>query len=147
MGQRPLFHIYLASLLAGRGSLESADVWTVADEAPVQSQRFFALSESEKGIARRPPDRSNYRGYSGVGNEQVRDRICMKESFAVGNPNDEARPNLWLPEDLMPGFRELMEMFSQVQTQGKVLFERFASFLTRRRNAPSLYTISSTVCH
>jgi len=113
----------------------------------VQSQRFFALSESEKGIARRPPDRSNHRGYSGVGNEQVRDRVCMKESFDVGNPKDEVQPNLWLPEELLPGFREFMNVFFQVQTRRRVLFEDTSSLLTRSRNAPSLSAISSIVCH
>jgi len=111
----------------------------------VQSKRFFALSESEKQIARRPPDRSNHRGYSGVGNEKVRERICMKESFDVGNPNDKGQPNLWLPEELLPDFREFMDDFFQVQAQRSVGFEKAFAVLTRLRTVPSSYTNSLTV--
>lgn len=30
----------------------------------------------------------------------------MKESFEVGKENDDAMPNIWLPEVVLPGFKE-----------------------------------------
>lgn len=75
------------------------------------SNRFFALSDSEKNLIRRPPDKSLYRGYVGVGREKVRERICIKESFDTGNPDEGEQPNIWPPEELLPGFREFMEPF------------------------------------
>ena len=79
----------------------------------IQSKRFFALSESEKNMIQRPPDRSLYRGYVGVGREKVRERICMKESFDTGKSDEDEQPNIWPPDALLPGFREFMEMFYQ----------------------------------
>jgi hypothetical protein len=29
----------------------------------------------------------------------------VKESFESGNVDDETQPNIWLPEDKLPGFR------------------------------------------
>lgn len=34
-----------------------------------------------------------------------------KESFECGNVMDEAQPNIWLPEDKLPGFRAFMEEY------------------------------------
>ena len=62
---------------------------------------------------RRPPDNSLYRGYVGVGREKVRVRICIKESFDTGNPDEHEQPNIWPPKELLPGFREVVEMFFQ----------------------------------
>ncbi|KAF6235478.1 hypothetical protein HO173_006161 [Letharia columbiana] len=83
------------------------------DECFQWSKRFFALSESKKNLIRRPPDKSIYRGYVGVGREKVRERVCIKESFDTGNPDEDEQTNLWPPEELLPGFREFMEMFYQ----------------------------------
>ena len=80
----------------------------------MQSKRFFALSESEKKLIQRSPDRSHHRGYSGVGNEKVREHICMKEGFTCGSPKDDTQLNIWPSEELLPGFRKLMEEFFKV---------------------------------
>lgn len=56
-------------------------------------------------------NRSHYRGYSGVGNEKVREQICTKEGFGCGNPEDELQPNIWPSEELLPGFRAFMKDF------------------------------------
>lgn len=78
----------------------------------VQSKRFFALPEIQKNEIQRPPDCSLNRGYVGVGCEKVRERICVKESFDMGNPDDgEDQPNLWPSEASLPGFRAFMESF------------------------------------
>ncbi|CAD6588648.1 MAG: hypothetical protein ASARMPRED_003677 [Alectoria sarmentosa] len=75
------------------------------------SKRFFDLSEPEKNMIGRPPDKLVDRGYVGVGREKVRERICIKESFGTGNPDEDEQPNIWPPEELLPGFRDFMEMF------------------------------------
>ncbi len=48
-----------------------------------------------------------------MGQEKVRERICIKESFDFGNPDEDEQPNKWPSEELLPGYREFMEMFFQ----------------------------------
>ena len=43
----------------------------------------------------------------------------MKESFDSGNPEDVEQPNIWPSEELLPGFREFMDAFFEVQFQNK----------------------------
>lgn len=43
----------------------------------------------------------------------MRKHICIKESFDSGNPDEDAQPNLWPSEEVLPGFRDYMEMFFQ----------------------------------
>jgi hypothetical protein len=50
---------------------------------------------------------------------KVRERICMKEGFTCGSPKDDTQPNIWPPEDLLPGFRKHMEGFFEVNSQRK----------------------------
>jgi hypothetical protein len=65
----------------------------------------------------RSSDRSHHRGYSGIGNEKVREQICMKEGFTCGNPEEVAQPNIWPSDERLPGFRSLMEEFFEVNLQ------------------------------
>jgi isopenicillin N synthase-like dioxygenase len=75
-------------------------------------------------LAPHPPGGSHHRGYSAPGLEKVsqheydanelskaRDVPDFKESFESGNVHDEAQPNIWLPEDKLPGFRAFMENY------------------------------------
>lgn len=61
---------------------------------------------------------TRYSGYSAPGAEKVtqhlydradiseaRKQADVKESFEVGRENDEVMPNIWLPEEILPGFR------------------------------------------
>ncbi|KAG9227981.1 thymine dioxygenase [Amylocarpus encephaloides] len=80
------------------------------DECFRWSKRFFDLTELEKNM-QPSQSQSHYRGYSGVGNEKVREHICIKEGFGCGNPVDRSQPNIWPPEELLPGFRAFMENF------------------------------------
>ncbi|KAF2663442.1 thymine dioxygenase [Microthyrium microscopicum] len=88
------------------------------------SKRFFDLEEEVKMLAPHPPGGSHHRGYSGVGLEKVTQNVFseedlealrqipdVKESFESGNVDDEQQPNIWLPEDKLPGFRPFMESF------------------------------------
>ena len=101
-----------------------------------KSKRFFALPHAQKMLAPHPPDGMHHRGifhhsikchlltthsgYSAIGAEKVvqhlydqeeilkarKKRADVKESFEVGREDDELMPNIWFPEDILPGFRE-----------------------------------------
>jgi len=71
-----------------------------------------------KQLAPHPPGGSHHRGYSGLGIEKVTQNVFdpemleelkkipdVKESYESGNTTDEMQPNIWLPEDKLPGFR------------------------------------------
>lgn len=53
-------------------------------------------------------------------NEKVRECICMKENLDSGNPNDDARPNIWPSEELLPGSCRFMDEFFQVLKRNSV---------------------------
>lgn len=75
-----------------------------------------------KLLAPHPSGGSHHRGYSGIGVEKViqngQDNLGKediealravpdhKESFEIGNVNDELQPNIWVPDHELPGFRE-----------------------------------------
>lgn len=110
----------------------------------VQSKKFFALPTATKMLAPHPPGGSHHRGYSSLGVEKVSQNVFdeeeirklravswlslskmnrgahmikipdYKESFESGNVHDEMQPNIWLPEEALPGFREFMEGFFDV---------------------------------
>jgi len=84
----------------------------------IQSTRFFALPKETKKLAPHPPESSHHRGYSGLGKEKVSQNVFekgeieklrqvpdVKESFECGNVDDEAQPNIWLPEEELPKFK------------------------------------------
>jgi isopenicillin N synthase-like dioxygenase len=75
-------------------------------------------------LAPHPAGGSHHRGYSAPGVEKVsqhqydanelnklRDVPDYKESYESGNVDDDAQPNIWLPEDKLPGFRTFMESY------------------------------------
>ena len=75
-------------------------------------------------LAPHPPGGSHHRGYSAPGLEKVsqheydanelaklRDTPDYKESFESGNVDDEAQPNIWLPDDKLPGFISFMQEY------------------------------------
>jgi isopenicillin N synthase-like dioxygenase len=78
-------------------------------------------------LAPHPPGGSHHRGYSAPGVEKVSQHQYdanelnklraipdFKESYESGNIDDEAQPNIWLPEDKLPGFRAFMETYFTV---------------------------------
>jgi isopenicillin N synthase-like dioxygenase len=78
-------------------------------------------------LAPHPPGGSHHRGYSALGVEKVsqheydnnelrklRDIPDFKESYESGNIDDDLQPNIWLPEDKLPGFRIFMERYFTV---------------------------------
>lgn len=89
-----------------------------------QSSRFFSLPQEDKDKAPHPPYGWWHRGYSGIGREKVvqmvfdQDSIAdlrkcpdFKESFELGREDDEHTPNIWFPEEVLPGFRKFMTGF------------------------------------
>ncbi|KAF2144384.1 uncharacterized protein K452DRAFT_223169 [Aplosporella prunicola CBS 121167] len=88
------------------------------------SKRFFALPPATKALAPHPPTGAHHRGYSAPATEKVTQHTYtssditsartvpdVKESFDSGNPADERQPNIWAPEDVLPGFRAAQERF------------------------------------
>ena len=74
-----------------------------------------------------PPGPRHHRGYTGIGREKVSQNVFdqeaikelrkvpdMKESFESGNVSDESQPNIWLPEDKLPGFRRFVKTIYSV---------------------------------
>ncbi|KAJ7319410.1 thymine dioxygenase [Mycena albidolilacea] len=84
------------------------------------SKRFFAQPMEVKKLAPHPPSGAHHRGYSSPGQEKVVQHVYhpdaiaeqraqapdVKESFECGREEDELQPNIWLPEGVLPGFKE-----------------------------------------
>ncbi|KAL5411167.1 hypothetical protein PMIN04_010369 [Paraphaeosphaeria minitans] len=94
------------------------------DECFSWSKKFFALPMETKMLAPHPPSGAHHRGYSAPGVEKVtqhqyeKDDIAKsrqvpdyKESYESGNVNDDSQPNIWPPEEELPGFRTFMESY------------------------------------
>jgi isopenicillin N synthase-like dioxygenase len=97
-------------------------------------------------LAPHPPGGSHHRGYSAPGIEKVsqheydanelhklRDVPDCKESYESGNVNDDAQPNIWLPEEKLPGFRAFMETYF---TECADLIHRILDSLSIALNVP-----------
>ncbi|KAI0101539.1 hypothetical protein GGR51DRAFT_563440 [Nemania sp. FL0031] len=86
------------------------------------ARKLFALPYEEKMKAPHPASNAHHRGYSGIGQEKVymqddlqtqgsqglRTTSDYKESYEIGSEHDPAQTNIWLPEDVLPGFRGSM---------------------------------------
>ncbi|KAI0972233.1 hypothetical protein F4678DRAFT_429696 [Xylaria arbuscula] len=93
-------------------------------------RRLFGLDIERKMLAPHPPGSSGvHRGYSWPGLEKVSQTVYadgdeekqkqiqsrevpdVKESYEIGSEDNPRQPNIWLPEDVLPGFREFMTRF------------------------------------
>ncbi|KAI1349055.1 hypothetical protein F5Y01DRAFT_192925 [Xylaria sp. FL0043] len=99
----------------------------LVDEAFAWTRRLFGLSCEEKMLAPHPSGTSVHRGYSWPGLEKVSQSIYaegdddglienrnvpdVKESYEIGSEDFAQQPNVWLPSDVLPGFREFTTMF------------------------------------
>ncbi|KLO13401.1 Clavaminate synthase-like protein [Schizopora paradoxa] len=85
------------------------------------SKTFFGQPMEVKQLAPHPPSGTHHRGYSAPGIEKVQSSIDpdekevqeirakapdVKESFEVGREQDDIQPNIWLPDGVLPGFKE-----------------------------------------
>lgn len=91
---------------------------SLIDDVFALMERFFALDDQHKQLidkARSP----RFRGWEAVGSEFTNNRVDIREQIDVwsewpGSTSDDQRPasrlhgaNQWMPEDLLPGQREL----------------------------------------
>ncbi|KAI9686105.1 MAG: hypothetical protein M1822_004089 [Bathelium mastoideum] len=103
---------------------------TLLQEAFHWSERLYNLPHEEKMKAPHPPEPIPHRGYSHVGLEKVyskpelddfrvkstegqslREITDCKESYEIGSQENQSQPNIWLPEETLPGFQEFMTEF------------------------------------
>ncbi|KAJ6609998.1 thymine dioxygenase [Mycena sp. CBHHK59/15] len=84
------------------------------------SKTFFSQPMDVKQLAPHPPSGTHHRGYSSPGQEKVVQHVYhpdaiaeerarapdAKESFECGREGDEVMPNIWLPDGVLPGFKE-----------------------------------------
>ncbi|KAF7342471.1 Fe2OG dioxygenase domain-containing protein [Mycena venus] len=84
------------------------------------SKTFFSLPTDVKKLAPHPSSGTHHRGYSPPGQEKVVQHLYdpdvlaehrasapdAKESFECGREDDKLMPNIWLPEGVLPGFKE-----------------------------------------
>ncbi|KAF2731974.1 putative leucoanthocyanidin dioxygenase [Polyplosphaeria fusca] len=93
-------------------------------EAFAMTKKLFALPYSSKMLAPHPDAPVPHRGYSGTGRENAAKKtetedwggtanktdyealIDFKESYEIGSQNNKVNYNIWLPEEVFPGFRE-----------------------------------------
>ena len=98
---------------------------TLLEEAFNTSKALYALPHEAKIQAPHPAGPAVHRGYSHPGQEKVsqyaggredigealREVEDCKESYEIGSEDNEEQPNVWLPEETLPGFRESMLEF------------------------------------
>jgi isopenicillin N synthase-like dioxygenase len=89
-----------------------------------KTAKFFALPQEVKDKAPHPSEPWWHRGYSGIGLEKVSQKVFdketiselrkvpdVKESYEMGREDNPQMPNIWLPEDDLPGFRDFFNRF------------------------------------
>ncbi|KAJ8069313.1 hypothetical protein OCU04_002970 [Sclerotinia nivalis] len=93
-------------------------------EAFTLAKKLFDLPYEEKMKAPHPDAVFPHRGYSSIGREKVAAKTAMetetdselgkevylnasdyKESYEIGSEDNSAQYNIWLPEEILPGFR------------------------------------------
>ncbi|KAL8691729.1 MAG: hypothetical protein Q9224_004107, partial [Gallowayella concinna] len=96
-------------------------------EAFAWSKKLFDLGQEQKKLAPHPPGHVVHRGYSWPGLEKVSNSMGdeedtelvkqlrkvsdIKESYEIGSDKYAEQPNVWLPNDVLPGFRDFMTRF------------------------------------
>ncbi|KAF3229401.1 hypothetical protein TWF106_004318 [Orbilia oligospora] len=96
-------------------------------EAFKWTKLFFDLPSEVKSLAPHPPGFLHHRGYSHPGLEKVsnltrgtdtdsslsktRGIPDIKESYEIGSEHYLEQPNIWIPQDVLPGFQEFMTKF------------------------------------
>ncbi|KAF2785925.1 putative leucoanthocyanidin dioxygenase [Melanomma pulvis-pyrius CBS 109.77] len=95
-------------------------------EAFAVAKKLFDLPYKEKMKAPHPDGPTPHRGYSGTGRERAaakteaetwdgldgEEKITdYKESYEIGSEENKIQYNIWLPEEVFPGFREFTTKF------------------------------------
>lgn len=118
------------------------------------SKKLYDLSHEDKMKAPHPPGSSPHRGYSHPGLEKVyskqdaeddaveesqgrslRQVMDFKESYEIGSEENPAQPNIWLPEEVLPGFRAFMTTFYwELKEAACLVLEAFSQGLNLSHN-------------
>ncbi|KAK3395064.1 hypothetical protein B0H63DRAFT_556159 [Podospora didyma] len=113
------------------------------------SKKLFNLPVSEKMKAPHPPGPMPHRGYSGLGVEKVYSTDDMeghapdedvgealrkisdfKENYEIGSEYDDQQTNIWLPDDVLPGFRPYMTaLYERLAEVGKLVLSAIGTGL------------------
>ncbi|GKT45001.1 2-oxoglutarate-dependent dioxygenase gloF [Colletotrichum spaethianum] len=93
----------------------------------IPEETLNAAFQWRKTKAPHPPEGWWHRGYSGIGREKVSQMIFdaeqiselrkvpdFKESYEIGREDDDHLPNIWIPEESLPGFRSFFNNFYEV---------------------------------
>ncbi|KAF8920215.1 thymine dioxygenase [Mucidula mucida] len=81
------------------------------------SKEFFSKPLEIKNLAPHPASGAHHRGFSTVGQEKISQNdhdgvrnqktlTSIKESFECGSEDNLGMPNIWLPDPVLPGFKE-----------------------------------------
>ncbi|KAG6834886.1 hypothetical protein H0H93_006656 [Arthromyces matolae] len=83
------------------------------------SKKFFSLPHEEKMLAPHSASQTRHRGYLFPGSTKVTQHIYddeelakrraipdVRENFGLGREDDENNANVWLPDHVLPGFKE-----------------------------------------
>ncbi|KAL6239068.1 hypothetical protein BDW75DRAFT_199519 [Aspergillus navahoensis] len=134
----------------------------VLDEAFEWLKSLFALPEDDKLKAPHPEGWNVHRGYSWPGLEKVAQIMSMgddqdtrkklrevpdvKEVYDIGSEDDTSQPNQWLPDAILPGFRDFMiQFYRECDRVGKEILRAIAvglnledaEYLTRKHSGNS----------
>ncbi|KAA6411495.1 MAG: hypothetical protein FRX48_04775 [Lasallia pustulata] len=123
------------------------------------SKKLYGLSHEDKMKAPHPPGPTPHRGYSHPGLEKVyskqdaqgnaveesqgrslRQVTDFKESYEIGSEENPAQPNVWLPEELLPGFRAFMTTFYwELNDLASLILEAFSQGLNLTHSDRELF--------
>lgn len=114
---------------------------TFIDDAFATSKSLFALDHASKMRAPHPDGSAVHRGYSRPGLEKVsqyaggdekvgealREVADCKESYEVGSEDNAEQPNVWLPEEVLTGFKtSTSEFYWKCHKVAKSILEALA---------------------
>jgi isopenicillin N synthase-like dioxygenase len=114
---------------------------TLLEAAFRTSKALFALPHDAKMQAPHPAGPEIHRGYSHPGQEKVsqytggredigeelRGVVDCKESYEIGSEDNAEQPNVWLPEETLPGFREgMLEFYWRCNEVAQVVLRALA---------------------
>ncbi|KAF4635091.1 hypothetical protein G7Y89_g3018 [Cudoniella acicularis] len=113
----------------------------VLEEAFRVAKRLFDLPYEEKMKAPHPDASVPHRGYSGTGREKGAAKTALengeeaqkevslepsdyKESYEIGSEENKVQYNIWLPEDVFPGFRDFTtKLYWDLNTTANAILE------------------------
>ncbi|KAI0403679.1 Clavaminate synthase-like protein [Xylaria palmicola] len=129
------------------------------NEALGWAKTLFDLPYTEKMKALHPQGPIPHRGYSGIGKEKVysqaeveahgddrdvgqnlRKVSDFKESYEIGSEIDPVQHNIWLPEDVLPGFRlHMTALYEKLCGVGKMILQAIGNGLELEDDALSSF--------